>query len=84
MWTRPWTVIQDFARQPDEPNRIYCEPRCHEGNYGGARAADRDPGRGAGLRRGTGSPPSPPGSHPATRRIASCSSPKGHDPLALR
>ena len=77
VWTRPWTVIQDFARQPDEPNRIYYEPRCHEGNYGlpglliGARAEEQayEEGRGP---------------HPATRCIASCSSPEGRDPLALR
>jgi hypothetical protein len=33
-WTRPWTVKQDYRRQSDEANRIYKEPRCHEGNYG--------------------------------------------------
>ena len=77
VWTRPWTVIQDFGRQPDEPNRIYYEPRCHEGNYGlpglliGARAEERayEEDRGP---------------HPATRCIASCASPEGRDPLALR
>ena len=46
-WTRPWTVVLEFSRQNDKANRIYREPRCHEGNYGlpavlaGARAADR-------------------------------------------
>ncbi len=77
VWTRPWTVIQDFAKQPDEPNRLYYEPRCHEGNYGlpglliGARAEEQayEEGR---------------GTHPATRCIAGCSSPEGRDPLALR
>ena len=77
VWTRPWTVIQDFAKQPDGPNRIYYEPRCHEGNYGlpglliGARAEEQayEEGRGP---------------HPATRCIAGCSSPEGRDPLALR
>jgi hypothetical protein len=34
VWTRPWTIKQEFARQSDEENRIYYEPRCIEGNYG--------------------------------------------------
>src|SRR3984893_16265176 len=34
VWTRPWTIKQDFTRQSDEENRIYYEPRCIEGNYG--------------------------------------------------
>ena len=34
VWTRPWTVRQDFTQQSDEENRIYVEPRCWEGNYG--------------------------------------------------
>src|SRR5713101_6964753 len=34
VWTRPWTVKQDFVKQSDEANRIYSEPRCHEGNFG--------------------------------------------------
>src|SRR6266404_2366681 len=34
VWTRPWTVKQEFSRQSDEENRLYPEPRCHEGNYG--------------------------------------------------
>ena len=54
-WTRPWTMRQELVKQSDEANRIYYEPRCHEGNYGlvgillGARAADRAfaEGRGA-------------------------------------
>jgi hypothetical protein len=33
VWTRPWTVKQEFAKQSDEQNRIYYEPRCVEGNY---------------------------------------------------
>jgi hypothetical protein len=46
-WTRPWTVRQEWTKQPDQPNRVYKEPRCHEGNYGmtallsGARAEER-------------------------------------------
>jgi hypothetical protein len=34
VWSRPWTVKQEFRRQSDEANRIYHEPRCLEGNYG--------------------------------------------------
>src|SRR4051812_24202085 len=33
-WTRPWTVKQDMVKQDEQANRIYYEPRCHEGNYG--------------------------------------------------
>ena len=46
-WTRPWTVKQEYSKQNDQANRIYYEPRCHEGNYGmpallaGARAEER-------------------------------------------
>jgi hypothetical protein len=47
VWTRPWTVTLDLKKQDDKANRIYAEPRCHEGNYGlvtmlaGARADER-------------------------------------------
>jgi hypothetical protein len=34
VWTRPWTVKQEFTKQSDEANRLYTEPRCIEGNYG--------------------------------------------------
>jgi hypothetical protein len=34
VWTRPWTVKQEFTRQSDQENRLYYEPRCIEGNYG--------------------------------------------------
>ena len=34
VWAAPWTVRQELKRQSDEQNRIYYEPRCHEGNYG--------------------------------------------------
>jgi hypothetical protein len=34
VWTRPWTVREEFTRQSDQENRIYYEPRCIEGNYG--------------------------------------------------
>ncbi len=46
VWTRPWTVKQEFTRQSEQENRLYTEPRCIEGNYGlpglmrGARAED--------------------------------------------
>ena len=47
VWTRPWTVKQEFTKQSDEQNRVYYEPRCVEGNYGfaglmnAARTEDR-------------------------------------------
>jgi hypothetical protein len=47
VWTGPWTAKQEFAKQSDEQNRIYYEPRCIEGNYGlpgllhGRRAEER-------------------------------------------
>jgi hypothetical protein len=34
VWSRPWTVRQEFIRQSDQNNRLYTEPRCIEGNYG--------------------------------------------------
>ena len=34
VWTRPWTVTQEFAKQNEQENRIYYEPRCVEGNFG--------------------------------------------------
>ena len=46
-WTKPWTVSQEMGKLDDQTNRIYTEPRCHEGNYGlmtmlvGARADDK-------------------------------------------
>jgi hypothetical protein len=46
VWTKPWTVRQEFTRQSDQDNRLYYEPRCVEGNYGlpglmrGARAEE--------------------------------------------
>jgi hypothetical protein len=47
VWTRRWTVRQEFTKQSDEDNRIYHEPRCIEGNFGlpgllrGTRAEER-------------------------------------------
>ena len=32
-WTKPWTVKVELQRQNDQENRIYYEPRCHEGNF---------------------------------------------------
>src|SRR5262245_25782741 len=34
VWTRTWTVKQEFSQQSDEENRFYTEPRCLEGNLG--------------------------------------------------
>jgi hypothetical protein len=34
VWTRPWTVTQEFTKQNEQENRIYYEPRCIEGNLG--------------------------------------------------
>ena len=34
VWAKAWTVSQEFAKQSDQENRIYTEPRCLEGNYG--------------------------------------------------
>ena len=77
-WTRPWTMRQELVRQPDEANRIYYEPRCHEGNYGlagilqGTRAADQAFAEGRGP-------------DPATRCIGGCqrsgNQQFGRDPL---
>ena len=53
-WTRAWTVKQEMVRQDEQANRIYYEPRCHEGNYGlptmllGTRTEERAFGKGAG------------------------------------
>jgi hypothetical protein len=67
VWTRPWSVKQDFTRQSDQENRVYYELRCVEGNYGlpgmlhGRRMEERAvaEGRGPNARRGCGST-SPP------------------------
>jgi hypothetical protein len=46
VWTRPWTVKQEFTKQSDQENKTYYEPRCVEGNYAlpalllGARTED--------------------------------------------
>ena len=78
MWTRPWTVVQEFAGQNNEANRIYYEPRCHEGNYG-------LPGLLVGLRADERAFAEGRGPDPATKcLIDACASPEGRDPLALR
>lgn len=33
-WTRSWTIKQEMSLQDGKANRIYYEPRCHEGNFG--------------------------------------------------
>jgi hypothetical protein len=54
VWTRPWTVKQEFTKQSDPENRIYYEPRCVEGNMGfpammkAARQEDREFAEGRG------------------------------------
>jgi hypothetical protein len=58
-WTRSWTVKQELKKQSDAANRIYYEPRCHEGNYGlaallqGARVSERAFAEGRGPDPGT-------------------------------
>ena len=65
-WTKPWTVAVELKRQDAKQNRIYIEPRCHEGNYGlpamlaGARADEEAYASGAGP-------------HPASICTAGCS-----------
>jgi len=34
VWSRPWTVKEEFTKQSDEENRFYTEPRCVDSNYG--------------------------------------------------
>jgi len=77
VWTRPWTVIQEFKRQSNEANRIYLEPRCHEGNFGlpGLLRGNRADDKAFAERKGP---------NPATRCIAGCTSPEGRDSLSLR
>jgi hypothetical protein len=54
VWIRPWSFKQEFTRQDEQANRIYYEPRCHEGNYGltgmllNTRASERDFAEGKG------------------------------------
>ena len=65
VWTAPWTIKQELTMQSDNQNRIYYEPRCHEGNYGlpalliGARLDEKA------FKEGRGP-------NPATQDTASC------------
>jgi hypothetical protein len=34
VWATAWTVKEEFAKQSDQENRLYYEPRCVEGNFG--------------------------------------------------
>jgi hypothetical protein len=63
VWTRSWTVKQEFTKQSEKDNRIYYEPRCIEGNYG-------LPGLMRGARTEDAAYAAGKGPHPATRDIA--------------
>src|SRR5262245_40132377 len=65
VWTKPWTVTLDLKKQDYKANRIYAEPRCHEGNYGLATmlAGAREDERVFAARRGP---------DPATKCLAGC------------
>ena len=56
-WVGPWTATFELSLQSNEANRIYKEPRCHEGNYGLPALLAGGPRRGAGVRRGPRSRP---------------------------
>ena len=74
-WTKPWTIKQEFSKQDNKANRVYKEPRCHEGNYGmvallnGARAEERAYAQGRGP-------------NPATLCTAGCGGFEEANPLA--
>ena len=57
MWTRPWTVIQGLHQATRRAESDLLRAALPRGQLRAARAADRGPRRGAGLRGGTGSPP---------------------------
>ena len=65
VWTRPWTVTLDLKKQDDKANRIYTEPRCHEGNYGLATML-------AGAREDERAFAAGRGADPATKCLAGC------------
>lgn len=74
-WTAKWTAITEFNLQDGYQNRIYEEPRCHEGNYGlpallrGARQSETD------FKEGRGP-------DPATQCLGGCGpSAEDRDPL---
>ena len=56
-WTKPWTVKQELTQAEREANRIYNEPRCHEGNYGLPALLLGHARRGRRVRRGQGPDP---------------------------
>jgi hypothetical protein len=76
-WVRPWTIKLEMAKQDERSNRIYYEPRCHEGNSGmvGMLAGAREEERAFAAGRGP---------NPATRCVANCGaglSQEDRDPL---
>jgi hypothetical protein len=74
VWTKPWTVTQEFIRQSEQANRIYYEPRCNEGNYA-------LPGLLRGARMQEVAFAEGRGPHPATRDSATGISGAENDPL---
>jgi hypothetical protein len=64
-WTKAWTVKLEMGRQHEQANRIYYEPRCHEGNAGmvGLLAGAREEERAFAAGRGP---------HPATKCRVIC------------
>jgi hypothetical protein len=74
VWTKPWTVTQEFTRQSDRGNKIYYEPRCNEGNYA-------HPGLLRGARVQEVAFAEGRGPHPATRDSATGISGAEDDPL---
>jgi len=76
-WPRPWTIKLEMARQDEPSNRIYYEPRCHEGNAGmvGMLVGSREDERAFAAGRGP---------NPAARCTANCGaglSKEDRDPL---
>lgn len=72
-WTSPWTITQELAKQSDQANRVYKEPRCHEGNHGMTAMLN-------GARAGENAFASRRGPHPATSCISGCG---GFDPVGI-
>jgi hypothetical protein len=83
-WTKSWTVKQEWAKQGDQFNRIYKEPRCVEGNYSifgwlaGARAKEQAFAEGRGLDPATINYATPTGS---ANSLAIASGDEEGDPL---
>jgi hypothetical protein len=74
VWTKPWTVTQEFTLQSGQANRIYYEPRCNEGNYA-------LPGLLRGARMAEAAYAAGRGPHPATRDSGTGISGAEDDPL---